>query len=124
MRLPLSARRGLMISAFSRPWSLGQQFSYGGTGDPNRATQRSGQPNSLAEVHRLSADHVRRRERPAEGWQAGQYGDWVHSMRVVRVVTGVTRCEILGTYGQNRYLTRTATSRHRIDENQRRIPVE
>jgi hypothetical protein len=121
MRLSLSARRGLMISTFSRPWSLGQQFSYGGTSDPNRATQRSGQPNSLAEVHRLSADHVRRRERPAERWQAGQHGDWVHSMRVV---TGVTRCEILGTYGQNRYLTRTAASRHRIDKNQRRIPDE
>lgn len=121
MQLSLPARRRLMISASSRPWSLGQQFSYGGTGDRHCATQRFGQPNSFAELHRLSPNHVRRRESSAEGRQAGQYGDWVHPMRVV---TGITRSKILRTYGQDRDLTRTTISRQRIDENQRRIIVE
>jgi hypothetical protein len=120
-RLPLSARSGLMISASSRPWSLGQQFSYGGTGSRHRGSQRFGQPNSLAEVHRLNANHVRWRERPAESRQTGQYGDWVHPMRVI---TGITRYKVLRTDGQHRDLTRTTTSRQRIEKNQRRVAVE
>src|SRR5829696_8829047 len=126
MQLSLPARRRLMISASSRPWSLGQQVSYGGTGDRHCATQRFGQPNSFAELHRLSPNHVRRRERSTEGWQASQYGDWVHLMRIV---TGITRREVLRTYGQHRDLTRTTITRwgvgrQRIEKNQRRVTVE
>jgi hypothetical protein len=115
-----------VISASSRPRSLGQQLSYGRTGDRHRSAQRFGQPYSLAEPHRLSTDYVRWRERPAEGWQGGQHGDWIHSMRVI---TGITRRKILRTYGQHRDLTwtsitRTGISRQRINENQRRITVE
>jgi hypothetical protein len=115
-----------MISASSSPWSLGQQFSYGGTGNRHSATQWFGQPNPLAKLHRLSTDHVRRRERPAQGRQAGQYGDRVHPMRVV---TGVTRRKIFRAYGQHRDLTRTTitrwgVARQRIEKNQRRIAVE
>src|SRR5215212_6128672 len=126
MQLSLPARRRLMISASSRPWSLGQQISYGGTGDRHCATQWFGQPNSFTELHRLSPNHVRRRERSAEGRQASQYGDWVHPMRVV---TGITRRKILRTYGQHRDLTRTTITRtgigrQRINENKRRITVE
>ena len=100
-----------MISASSRPWSLGQQFSYGRSGDLNCATQRFGQPNSFGEVHRVSPDHVRRRERPAEGRQAGQHGDWIHPMRVI---TDLTQWKIVRTYGKHRDLTWTSITRRAI----------
>jgi hypothetical protein len=106
--LPLPARSGLMISASSRPWSLGQQRSYDGTGGRHRTTQRFGQPNSFAKVHRVSPDHVRRREGPAEGRQAGQHGDWIHPMRVI---TDVTQWKIVRTHGEHRDLTWTSITR-------------
>jgi hypothetical protein len=110
-----------MIRALRRPRSLRKQLLYSISRDWHRTTHWFRQPNSLAEIHRLSADHVCRRERPAESGQTGQHGDWVHSMRVI---ASVSRGKILRVDGQRRNLARTPSSRKRINENQRRITVK
>ena len=80
----------------------------------------AGEPDALADVGRLAADDVRRRQRAAELPEAGQHRDRCHAVRVELALAEVVLADL-----EHRQVTRARRRRGSgVDDDQRVVAVE